>query len=100
MSSRAPRVLLAIVGAIGVVVRLVGVHALLHPGVIVIAFAIAIFVAGMLVVTRISRMQGWQVLARARPRPKARGQNQRLLWLKEQAWRSSRFFRSELESRF
>lgn len=53
--SRAPRVVVPVAGGvIALVVKLVGVHALLRPGVIVVAVAIVVFVAGVLVVTRTS----------------------------------------------
>ena len=51
--SRAARVAVPVAGgAIAAIVKLVGVHALLRPGVIGVAIAIAVFVTGLFIVTR------------------------------------------------
>jgi len=39
-------------GLVAAVVKVVGVHAFLDPGVVVVAVAVAVFVAGLLWVTR------------------------------------------------
>ncbi|HWL32753.1 MAG TPA: hypothetical protein VNP89_04030 [Gaiellaceae bacterium] len=49
---RAPAVIGIGAGAVAASVKLVGVHALLNPSIIIVAFAVLVFVAGVLFVTR------------------------------------------------